>query len=152
MRGNAHSTNASAASSTSGIRKCLQAQGKPMNYTCNTDAGKNLFWPEATPYFGASITPKSLRASGVAPGHSVFALHTNFRAIPRPQYRESCPSRSTLLTCTTPSPTEENGPCLYLKPAETVIAQVLGSLASTMDMSASSRTDNSSLNPPRRIP
>ena len=30
--------------------------------------------------------------------------------------------------------------------------QVLGSLASTMDMSASSRTDNSSLTPPRRIP
>jgi len=25
----------------------------------------------------------------------------------------SCPSGSTLLTCTTPSPTEEYGPCLY---------------------------------------
>jgi hypothetical protein len=55
-----------------------------MNTTSNADAGKNILWPGATPYFGASITPKSLRASGIAPGHSVFALGANSQTIPRP--------------------------------------------------------------------
>ncbi len=55
-----------------------------MNTTSNADAGKNILWPGATPYFGATIAPKSLRASGVAPVHSVFASRANLRAIPRP--------------------------------------------------------------------
>jgi hypothetical protein len=55
-----------------------------MNASSNADAGKNVLWPGATPYFGASIAPKSLRASGVAPGHSVFASRSNLQAIPRP--------------------------------------------------------------------
>ena len=64
LRGNALSTHDSAASSTSGTRKYLQAQKHSLNNACTTDAGKNLLWPGATPYFGASITPKSLRAPG----------------------------------------------------------------------------------------
>ena len=83
-----------------------------MNNTCNTDAGKNLLWPGATPYFGASITPKSLRASGVAPGHSLCALPTNFPAIPRPQYRKFLPVQIDVAHMHDPSPTEEYGPCL----------------------------------------
>jgi len=55
-----------------------------MNTTSNADAGKNVLWPGATPYFGATIAPKSLRASGVAPGHSLFASLANLKAIPRP--------------------------------------------------------------------
>jgi len=66
-----------------------------MNSTNNADAGKNVLWPGATPYFGASITPKSLRASGVAPGHSMFASLANLKVIPRPH------SRQFLLTCAT---------------------------------------------------
>ncbi len=112
VRGNAHSTNGSAASSTSGTRKCLQAQEQTHDNTRNTDAGKNLFWPGATPTFGARITPKSLRASEVAPGHRVCALHTNFPLSCVRSAEGSCPSGSTVLTCTTPS-TEEYSPCLY---------------------------------------
>jgi hypothetical protein len=65
-----------------------------MNNTCNTDAGKNLLWPGATPYFGASIVPKSLRASEVAPGHSVFASQANLQAIPRPYCCQSLPEQT----------------------------------------------------------
>src|SRR5579863_8481897 len=79
LRGNALSTNDSAPSSTSGTRKCLQAQEQTHHTTSNTDAGKNLLWPGATPTFGARITPKSLRASEVAPGHSAFALQANLQ-------------------------------------------------------------------------
>jgi hypothetical protein len=64
-----------------------------MNTTSNADAGNNVLWPGATPTFGARITPKSLRASGVAPGHSVCALHTNFPAILRPQCRRFLPEQ-----------------------------------------------------------
>jgi len=64
-----------------------------MNTTSNADAGKNVLWPGATPFFGVAITPKSLRASGVAPGHSVCALHTNFPAILRPQCRRFLPEQ-----------------------------------------------------------
>jgi hypothetical protein len=45
--------------------------------------------------------------------HRGCALQANFPPIPRPQCRKFRPSRSTVLTCTTPSPTEENAPCLY---------------------------------------
>src|SRR6266567_8192464 len=113
-------------------------------------AAKTVPWPGATPYFGASMRQNPFGLRGSLPA-TACAPCTRTSSLSRvPSTGSSCPSRSTLLTCTTPSPTEENGPCLYLKPAEPVIAQVLGSLASTM--SASSRTDNSSLNPPRRIP
>jgi len=50
-----------------------------MNTTNNADAGKNVLWPGATPHFDASIAPKSLRASGVAPGHSMFASLANLK-------------------------------------------------------------------------
>jgi len=73
-----------------------------MNTNSNADAGKNILWPGATPYFGASIAPKSLRASGVAPGHSVFApageppSHPASAFLPIPVR-----ARPTLLTCAT---------------------------------------------------
>ena len=56
-------------------------------------AAKTVPWPGATPYFGASIVPKSIRVSGVAPGHSAFALQPNLQAIARPQYRRFLPER-----------------------------------------------------------
>ena len=71
-----------------------------MNTTNHADAGKNLLWPGATPHFDASIAPKSLRASGVAPGHGMFASLANLK-VSRVRIRaNSCPSRSTL-TCAT---------------------------------------------------
>ncbi len=73
-----------------------------MNTSSNADAGKNVLWPGATPYFGASIAPKSLRASGVAPGHSVFAPCGRTSKPSRVRIlANSCPSRPTLLTCAT---------------------------------------------------
>ena len=84
-----------------------------MNTTNNADAGKNLLWPGATPYFDASIAPKSLRASGGrsrpqgvrlcgrTPGYPASAIRAN-----------SCPTRPTLLTCATQVQPKEN-PCLY---------------------------------------
>ena len=83
-----------------------------MNNTRNTDAGKNLLWPGATPYFGASIAPKSLRASGVAPGHSVFALQANFPAIPRPHSCQFLSAQTDAAHMRNPGTTKEN-PCLY---------------------------------------
>ena len=65
-----------------------------MNTTSNADAGKNILWPGATPYFGASIVPKSLLASRVAPGHSVFASQANLQAIPRPYSSQSKPEQT----------------------------------------------------------
>jgi hypothetical protein len=64
-----------------------------MNTTNNADAGKNVLWPGATPYFGASNAPKSLRASGVAPGHGVCTSQANFQAIPRPHSCQFLPER-----------------------------------------------------------
>jgi len=83
-----------------------------MNNTCNTDAGKNLLWPGATPYFDASIAPKSLRASGVAPGHSMFASLANLKAIPRPHSRQFLSEQIDVAHMHNPSPTQEN-PCIY---------------------------------------
>ena len=113
LRGNALSTNDSAPSSTSGTRKYLQAQEQTLNNTCNTDAGKNLLWPGATPYFGASIAPKSLRASGVAPGHSVFALQHELPTYPASAVPKVPARADRRCSPHDPSPTEENGSCLY---------------------------------------
>jgi hypothetical protein len=123
LRGNALSTNDSARSSTSGSRKYLQAQEQTLNNTCNTDAGKNLLWPGATPIFGASITPKSLRASGVATGHSVGALHTNFPPILRPQCRRFLPEQITGVHMHDPESNRGEQPMPRLKPTEPVIAE-----------------------------
>jgi len=79
-----------------------------MNNICNTDAGKNILWPGATPYFGASIAPKSLRASGVAPGHSVFASQANLQAIPRPYWCQSLPEQAETVPCATQAQIKEN--------------------------------------------
>src|SRR6266704_3692944 len=92
-----------------------------MSTTSNADAGKNLLWPGATPLL-ARVSRQIASGFGGAPGHSVCALQANFPAIPRPQCRTTCPRRSTVITCATPSPTEENGMPL-LKPPEPVIAQ-----------------------------
>jgi len=123
LRGNPLSTNDSAPSSTSCTRKYLQAHEQILNNTCNTDAGKNLLWPGATPYFGASIAPKSLRASEVAPGHSVFALHSNFPPIPRPRYRECLPEQITGVHMHDPESNRGERPMPRLKPTEPVIAE-----------------------------
>src|SRR6266446_5504942 len=106
-----------------------------MNTTNNADAGKNVLWPGATPYFGASITPKSLRASGVAPGHSLCALQANFPAIPRPKCRKFL-SEQTDAAQARSNPGE---PMPLLKPPEAVITQrryylrIEESLAQTME-------------------
>jgi hypothetical protein len=83
-----------------------------MNSTNNADAGKNVLWPGATPYFDASIAPKSLRASGVAPGHSMFASLANLKAIPRPHSRQFLSEQTDAAHMRNPGPTQEN-PCLY---------------------------------------
>ena len=71
-----------------------------MNTSTNADAGKNILWPGATPYFGPSIVPKSLRASGVAPGHHGFASAANLYTFPRPHSRQFI------------SPSSKEDPCL----------------------------------------
>ncbi len=58
-----------------------------------TVRGKNRSMAGSDPVFWREYAPKSLRASGVAPGHSLCALHTNFLAIPRPQYRKFLPEQ-----------------------------------------------------------
>ena len=83
-----------------------------MNTTSNADAGENLLWPGATPTFGARITPKSLRASGVAPGHSMFASLANLKGIPRPHSRQFLSEQTDAAHMRKPGPTQEN-PCLY---------------------------------------
>jgi len=64
------------------------------------------------PILGVSITPKSLRASGVAPGHSVCALQANFPAISRPQCRKFLLKQIDGAHMRNPGTTKGN-PCLY---------------------------------------
>jgi hypothetical protein len=92
-----------------------------MNTTNTADAGKNLLWPGATPYFGASIAPKSLRTSGVAPVHNVCALQANFPPAPRPQCRKFLSEQTDAAHVRNPGRTQEN-PCLH-KPPEPGIIQ-----------------------------
>jgi len=71
-----------------------------VNTNSNADTEKHVLWPGATPYFGASIAPNSLRASGVAPGHSMFASLANLKAIPRPHSRQFLSEQTdAALTC-----------------------------------------------------
>ena len=84
-----------------------------MNTTNTADAGKNLLWPGATPLLArvSRQNPFGLQESLPA---TVCAPCRRTSHLSRVRSAESsCPSRSTVLTCTTPSPTEENGPCLY---------------------------------------
>ena len=94
-----------------------------MNTTSNADAGENVLWPGATPYFDASIAPKSLRASGVAPGHSVCALQANFPPIPRPQCRRSLSEQIEGAHMQNPESNRGERIMPLLKPPEPVIAQ-----------------------------
>jgi hypothetical protein len=79
-----------------------------MNTTNNADAGKNVLWPGATPHFDASIAPKSLQASGVAPGHSVCASLANLKGIPRPHSRHFLSEQIDAAHMRNPRPTQEN--------------------------------------------
>src|SRR5260370_1353890 len=80
---------------------------------------------------------KSLRAWGVAPGHSLFAFTDELPGYPASAFANSCPSRPTLLTCAARSNPGE--PMPLLKPPEPVITQrryylrIEESLAQTME-------------------
>ncbi len=65
-----------------------------MNNICNTDAGKNLLWPGATPYFGAKYRAKIPSGFGGRSGHSAFASQANLQAIPRPYSSQSKPEQT----------------------------------------------------------
>ena len=83
-----------------------------MNTSSNADAEKSVLWPGATPYFGASIAPKSLWTSGVAPGHSVFAWWANLQTFPRPHSCQLLTEQTNAARMRNPGPTKED-PCLY---------------------------------------
>ncbi len=109
-----------------------------MNTNSNADTEKHVLWPGATPYFDASIAPKSLRASGVAPGHSVFAFAGELQAIPRPPF-VPIPVRADR-RCSHAQPRYNQGePVPLLTPPEAAITQrryylrIEESLAQTME-------------------
>src|SRR5216683_41796 len=109
-----------------------------MNTTNNADAGKNVLWPGATPYLDASNAPKSLRAAGVAPGHSVFAFTGEL-----PDYPVSAfvpvPVRADPRCSHAPAKSNPGEPMPLLKPPEAAITprryylRIEESLAQTME-------------------
>jgi hypothetical protein len=89
-----------------------------MNSTSNADARKNVLWPGATPLLARVTRQNPFGLRGVAPGHSVFALLANRKAIPRPHSRQFLSEQTDAAHMRKPGPTQEN-PCLcesHLKP------------------------------------
>lgn len=76
-----------------------------MNTTGNADAGKNVLWPGATPFPPPVCGPNSLRAWGVAPGHSDVRLSSG--VLPRTPRLQCTPNSSTIRT---PNCKLESGP------------------------------------------
>ena len=82
-----------------------------MNTTNNADAGKNVLWPGATPFWALVSRQNPFGLRGVAPGHSMFASLANLKAIPRPHSRQFLSEQIDVAHMHNPSPTQEN-PCL----------------------------------------
>jgi Isoprenylcysteine carboxyl methyltransferase (ICMT) family len=113
-----------------------------MNTTNNAGAGKNLLWPGATPLWARVSRQNPFGLRGSLPA-AVCPPCRRTSQLSRDRNAEgSCPSRSAAPTCTTLSPTEENGPMPLPKPPEPVIAQrryyvrIEEPLALTMERSA----------------
>src|SRR5258707_5110270 len=62
--------------------------------------GKKHFVAGGDPIFGVGITPKSLRASGVAPGHGELASLSPGRFLPRLSPTGGCPNSLAILART----------------------------------------------------
>lgn len=103
--------------------KHLKAQEQDHEHHHQSGRGRKRFVAGSDPTLGASITPKSVRASGVAPGHSVCGLQANFPPIPRPECRKCLPEQIDGAHMHDPESNRGERPMPLLKPPEPVIAQ-----------------------------
>jgi len=82
-----------------------------MNTTSNADAGKNILWPGATPYFGASIAPNPFGLRGSLPA-TVCSPRGRTSTFLRPHSCQFSSEQTAAAHMRNPGPTKED-PCLY---------------------------------------